>query len=150
MHVLSVIQVQDRLRWVLIRHDKTIVIERMEESLSIPADVLSIKNLRIVTGLDGASVLRRDLKLPLTSARTLKAALPFQLEPLLPFPLEQSIVYPQFHPKGAITTATTATCGTPAAIATIGMSGAVTAMRTVPGIGDTTTYAGPRRMTGSF
>lgn len=98
MHVLGVIQVQDRLQWALLRQDK--VIERQEESLTIPDEVLSIKNLKIVTGLEGSSVLRRDLKLPLTSPRTLKAALPFQLEPLLPFSLDQSVIYPQFHPIG--------------------------------------------------
>ncbi|MGD0664968.1 MAG: hypothetical protein ABSA17_04480 [Rhabdochlamydiaceae bacterium] len=98
MYSLGVVQVEERLRWVLARHDKTVVIERMEEGLSIPDEILSIKNLKIVTGLEGASVLRRDLKLPLKTARTVLQALPFQLEPLFPFSLDQSIVYPQMHP----------------------------------------------------
>lgn len=98
MYSLSVVQVEERLRWVLARSDKTFVIERMEEGLSIPDEILSIKNLKIVTGLEGASVLRRDLKLPLKTTRTVLQALPFQLEPLFPFSLDQSIVYPQMHP----------------------------------------------------
>ncbi len=103
MHALGIAKSQDRLRWALIKLDKTIVIERMEESDSIPQEVLLIKDLTIVTGLGGdlggSSVLRRDLKLPLTTPRTLKAALPFQLEALLPFPLDQTVVYSQFHPS---------------------------------------------------
>ncbi len=99
-YALGIIQVQNRFRWVLARQDKTAVIERMEEGETVPQEVLSIKNLTIVTGLEGTEVLRRDVKLPLTTPKSLKAALPFQLEPLLPFPLDQSIVYPQFHPLG--------------------------------------------------
>ena len=96
---LGIVQVEERLQWVLARCDKTFVIERMEEGLSIPDEILSIKNLKIVTGLEGASVLRRDLKLPLKTTRTVLQALPFQLEPLFPFSLDQSIVYPQMHPS---------------------------------------------------
>jgi len=99
MYSLGVVQLEERLRWVLARCDKTFVIERMEEGLFIPDEILSIKNLKIVTGLEGASVLRRDLKLPLKTARTVLQALPFQLEPLFPFSLDQSIVYPQMHPS---------------------------------------------------
>ncbi|MGH2638853.1 MAG: hypothetical protein ACRDF4_06175, partial [Rhabdochlamydiaceae bacterium] len=101
MYALGVTKTQNRLRWVLACYNnKTIEFEKMEESLTIPEEVWSIKNLKIVTGLDGSSVLRRDLKLPLTTSRTLAQALPFQLEPLLPYPPDQSIVYPQFHPSG--------------------------------------------------
>ena len=98
-HALGIVKIQDRLRWVLAYWDGKFVIERMEESLQIPDEVLSIKNLKIVTGLEGSSVLRRDLKLPLTASNTILQALPFQLEPLLPFPLDQGIVYPQMHPS---------------------------------------------------
>ncbi len=98
MHALGVIKIQDRLRWVLACWDGTFVIERMDEGLEIPEDVLSIKNLKIVTGLEGSSVLRRDFKLPFKTSNTVLQALPFQLEPLLPYPLDQSIVYPQIHP----------------------------------------------------
>ncbi len=100
MHVLGVVKTQDRLRWVLAYWDEKLVIEQAQESLQIPEDVLSIKNLKIVTGLEGSSVLRRDLKLPLTTSNTIFEALPFQLEPLLPFPLDQSIIYPQMHHLG--------------------------------------------------
>ncbi len=97
---LGIVKNQNSLRWVLARWDGKFVIERMEESLQIPDDILSIKNLKIVTSLEGSSVLRRDLKLPLTTSNTILQALPFQLEPLLPYPLDQAIVYPQMHPSG--------------------------------------------------
>ena len=95
MYSLGIVQKS----WVLIHHGKTISIERKEEGGNIPDDVLSIKNLRVVTGLEGSSIIRRDLKLPLKNPRMVKAALPFQLEPLLPFSLDQSIVYPELHPS---------------------------------------------------
>jgi len=99
MYSLGVIRVGDKFRWVLLKMDKAVVVERMEEGDEIPADVLTIKNLKIATGLPGSSVLRRDLKLPLTSEKTIRKALAFQLEPLLPFPLDDSIVYTEFHPS---------------------------------------------------
>lgn len=98
MHALGIIKFENRLRWALLWQEKELVIERLEEGDSIPEEVLNIKNLKIVTGLDGASVLRRDLKLPLIRERALKATLPFQLEPILPFPLSQTVVFPQFYP----------------------------------------------------
>lgn len=87
-----------KARWVLLRQNKTICVERRGDDEQLPTDVLSIKNLRVVTGLDGSSIIRRDLKLSLKNLRTVKAALPFQLEPLLPFSLDQSIIYPELHP----------------------------------------------------
>lgn len=92
MHALGVTKVQDRLQWALLKLGK---VERTGEDSSIPPEILSIKNLNIVTGLEGFSVLRRDLTLPLT--KTPLQALPFQLEPMLPFPLDQSVVYPQLY-----------------------------------------------------
>jgi hypothetical protein len=97
MYVLGIISVQGRFRWALVKSGKKITLEREEESSVIPPEILSIKELRIVTGLEGACTLRRDLTLPLTSLRVIRKALAFQLEPLLPFNLDQAIIYPQLH-----------------------------------------------------
>lgn len=93
MHSLGIVKLHDRILWALVRKDKNIAIEHVGEG-----DVDSNKNCTVVTGLEGTSVIRRDLKLPLKTTRTIRAALPFQLEPLLPFPLDQSVVFPQLHP----------------------------------------------------
>jgi hypothetical protein len=113
MHSLGIIQVQDRLRWALVQEEGPV---RLEESLTIPEEILSIKNLKIVTGLEGSAVLRRDLKLPLTSSSALKEALPFQIEPLIPFPLDQSVIFPQFHTLGLKETFVVVWASTQAAI----------------------------------
>ncbi len=85
-----------KLKWALL---KDAVVVRTEEGTEIPEEVLSIKNLKIVTALPGSSVIRRDLKLPVESSMVRKA-LPFQLEPLLPFPLDQTVLYIETYPSG--------------------------------------------------
>lgn len=97
MHSLGIVRVNNLFRWALMKNGAVVV--RMEESAEVPADVLSIKDLIIVTGLEGEAVLRRDLSVPLTSKRLVEKSLPFQLEPLLPFPLNQTVVYAQYYPK---------------------------------------------------
>jgi uncharacterized membrane protein YidH (DUF202 family) len=96
MYALGITKVQGRLRWALVKQGEIL---RMEESDSIPEEVLLIKDLKVVTGLEGSSVIRRDVKLPLTSIRTAVAALPFQLETLLPFSPDQTVVFSQFYPS---------------------------------------------------
>ena len=112
MYALGITKVQDRLRWALMRLG---AVQRMEEGTSVPEEILLIKDLRIVTGLEGSSVIRRDVTLPLTTIRTSVAALPFQLETLLPFPLDQSVVFSQFYPTTK-ETATVAWASTQASI----------------------------------
>lgn len=98
MHSVGVVKVEDRLRWALVRGEKKgLFIEKLGEGLSLPEEILSIKNISIVTGLAGSEVLRRDLSLPLTSLRMVAKALPFQLEPLLPMPLDCALVFPQYY-----------------------------------------------------
>ncbi len=98
MHVLGVTKYGDYFQWVLARFDKKFVIERMEKTSTLPEEILSIKDLALVTGLEGPSVLRRDLKLPVTTPKTVLEALPFQLESVLPYPMDQTVVYPELHP----------------------------------------------------
>lgn len=83
-------------KWALLK-DSAVV--QTGEGTIIPDDILAIKNLKIVTMLPGSSVIRRDLKLPVKPSMVRKA-LPFQLEPLLPFPLDQTVLYIETYPSG--------------------------------------------------
>ncbi len=54
---------------------------------------------KIATGLESQEVVFRSIFLPLKSTRKVLDALPFQLETLLPFPLDQAIVCPFLKSK---------------------------------------------------
>ena len=54
----------------------------------------SEKSLLTVGGLETSEVLLRHLTLPLTNPLKIRAALPFQLESILPYPPEEAIVVP--------------------------------------------------------
>lgn len=94
MHVLGITREGGYFQWVSAHFDKNFVIERMEKTTMAPD---SIKDLLVVTGLEGTSILRRDLKLSITNPQTILEALPFQLESVLPYPMDQTVVYPQLH-----------------------------------------------------
>ena len=97
MQVVGVAKKGGYFQWALLRFDTKIVVERIGSGSVIPEEIVSIKDLIVVTGLDGSSVLRRDLKLPITSPKTILEALPFQLESVLPYPVDQTVVYPELH-----------------------------------------------------
>lgn len=46
----------------------------------------------LTTGLDGYEVLLRNLQLPLTKDKDIEAALIFQAEPILPYPIEEALL----------------------------------------------------------
>jgi hypothetical protein len=72
----------------------------LEKLAEIPRDQLvQEKNLRVVTGLSADEVVRRDLHLKLKRHAALLKALPFQLETVLPFAVEEAIAYPFFYPE---------------------------------------------------
>ncbi len=50
------------------------------------------KEVQIVSGLSGADLFVRKIHLPLTEKRKILAALPFQMETLIPFPAEQAVI----------------------------------------------------------
>ena len=80
-----------------------------EESPPLQGGVLQLlqeKNLHIVTGLSSEDVVRREVTLKLTKQSAVLKALPFQLENLLPFSLEETIVHPFFYPRKDKTDAT--------------------------------------------
>jgi hypothetical protein len=72
-------------------------LERIEEFEEVPLDILQDKNLHIVTGLSSEDVVRREVTLKLTKHAAIVKALPFQLESLLPFSLEETVVHPFFY-----------------------------------------------------
>lgn len=55
------------------------------------------KNLSTVTGIEGQDLLVRHLISPLKKSRALKKTLPFQLEPLIPYSLDEVIIKPLFY-----------------------------------------------------
>ncbi|CAF24713.1 hypothetical protein [Candidatus Protochlamydia amoebophila] len=82
------------------------VIERfgrpiLKELFTTPLNSLSnVKQLYIqhpilTTGLDGMQVLLRSLTIPLTKTKDIEATLHFQAEPLLPYPIDQSLLSSQ-------------------------------------------------------
>ena len=76
-----------------------LTLERIGEFDDIPYELLQEKNLHLVTALPSEDVIRREVTLKLTRHSAVLKALPFQLESLLPFSLEETIVHPFFYPS---------------------------------------------------
>jgi hypothetical protein len=76
-----------------------LTLERLEEFEDIPSELLKEKNLHIVTALAAEDIVRREVALKLTRQNAVLKALPFQLESLLPFSLEETVVHPFFFPQ---------------------------------------------------
>lgn len=60
------------------------------------------KEATIVTGLSGRELLFRRLEIPLKEKSAILKALPFQLESLIPYPVDQSIILSQIGKKGKV------------------------------------------------
>lgn len=60
----------------------------------------SKKDPYIVTGIEGQDLLLRRLKTPLKKQRALHKTLPFQLEALIPYQLDEVVVKPIYIPNG--------------------------------------------------
>ena len=78
--------------------NKQLKLEQLGEFDEIPHALLQEKNLHIVTGLSSEDVVRREITLKLTRQAAIVKALPFQLESMLPFSLEETVVHPFFYP----------------------------------------------------
>jgi|JI10StandDraft_1071094.scaffolds.fasta_scaffold22850_6 type IV pilus assembly protein PilM len=70
------------------------VIQCLEKEQSLPEVK---KKLLTVTGIEGQDLLIRHLTSPLKKKRALEKTLPFQLEPLIPYSLDDVIVKPLFY-----------------------------------------------------
>jgi len=75
------------------KKNKKIAIENFGEDVK-PLDMLEEKEAELVTGLGSGEVILRQLKLKLKSKREILAALPFQVENVLPYPQEELILLP--------------------------------------------------------
>lgn len=65
---------------------------------------LDIKHPYLITGLESCDVLVRSLYLPLTKKKDIDAALAFQVDPLLPYPVEEAVLAYQMlnqNPEGS-------------------------------------------------
>ncbi len=61
--------------------------------------VLAGKKASVVSGLDAGDVLLREVDFKLRSKREVLSVLPFQVEPLIPYPLEEAILLPFFEKR---------------------------------------------------
>lgn len=68
--------------------------------LDILRTVLAGKKVKVVSGLEASEVVRRDLSLKLSKEKEILSVLPFQVESLIPFPPEETILLPILYPLG--------------------------------------------------
>lgn len=69
-------------------------IESLETFSEVPEKFIKNKNIYLVTGLASDQVLRREVSLKLQKSSAILKALPFQLETLLPFDRQETVIYP--------------------------------------------------------
>jgi len=105
MFFLSFHSEEDSQQVALIRREKGLY--AIEHLRTLPANVnpldilrpfLEQKKIELVTGLLSPQVVLRTLSLKLKTRREILAALPFQVENLLPYPKEELIVLPTLFP----------------------------------------------------
>ncbi len=97
------ITVGDRVKVAIFsKANNQLTLDKLEEYSEIPQDLFKEKNLKIISGLSAEDVVRRDLSLELKNEKAILKALPFQLESLLPFPLDETLVYPFIYPGGEV------------------------------------------------
>jgi type IV pilus assembly protein PilM len=108
---------------ILKKEKKSIAIESLQTFSHSPDSVKLFYNLppfhtgkdiQIVSGLTGSDVFIRKLHLPLRDRRKILAALPFQLESLIPFSSESPIICPLLKPLSKQMTAVTVVATTQA------------------------------------
>ncbi len=78
--------------------------EQNVKPLYLLASTLADKTYAVVTGLDASDVLLRETSLKLTRRSAILSALPFQVEALIPYSLEEILLLPFLHPRDKTTT----------------------------------------------
>jgi hypothetical protein len=76
-----------------------LILEKLEECSAFPAELLKEKNLHVISGLPTEDLVRRDIFLKLNRKSAVLKALPFQLETIVPYPLDETIVHPAFFSR---------------------------------------------------
>lgn len=98
---------------ILKKEKKTVVVNTLQAfsygdvKLFYNLPILKGKSTHIVTGLNSTDIFLRKLQLPLKERRKIFAALPFQLESLVPFAEENSVICPLLQPMGKHMTSVT-------------------------------------------
>lgn len=80
---------------VVLKGTKVVVQRLLALPLPLEPDELSqlpLDKAFVVTGLEGGEVITRSLELPLTKAKDIEGAVPFQADTLLPYPVENAIL----------------------------------------------------------
>lgn len=85
--------------------------DNVKEFYNLPA-FHQAQEVSIGSGLTGSEVFIRSLHLPLSEKRKILAALPFQIESLIPFPLEEVVICPFLQPIHKQMTLVTIFCTT--------------------------------------
>jgi len=93
---LGLERVESQLRAAVVRSRKGVL--QLERLISLPdsGQPISLKKLfpttLVVTAIEAPATLVRPLTIPLVKERDLQATLPFQAEPLLPYPIEEAVI----------------------------------------------------------
>lgn len=77
---------------------QTQVVGRDVKLLDMLAPILEGKKVKIATGLPADAIVRRDAVLKLKGERKVLQALPFQVETLIPFPMNEAVILPRLYP----------------------------------------------------
>jgi type IV pilus assembly protein PilM len=91
---------EQELKWALVTKDKGSIrlaassCSPLKESLALSKDLAKEEKLRIASGLSSEEMIFRSVEIPLKTRGKVLAALPFQLETLLPFAPEQTLICP--------------------------------------------------------
>ncbi len=67
------------------------------QPLKLLEPILAGKKVKTISALPALDVVLRQLQLPMTSKRKIFSVLPFQVETLLPFPIEETLLLPHIH-----------------------------------------------------
>lgn len=92
---------------ILKKEGGAISIESLEASPFSVKPFYNLEGVHISSALNGSQVFIRSLQLPLVDRSKILAALPFQCEAILPFPLETAVVCPQIKQIDKRTSAVT-------------------------------------------
>lgn len=107
MHAIGVyVEGNREQRALLCKRKGSIHIEWVTEEKTPP---LSPKNTITVSGLEAKDTLVREVQIPLKRRKEILSVLPFQIEPLIPYPLDQAIVLPKMIEKDRSTLLVVAT-----------------------------------------
>lgn len=84
---------QDQIA-VLKKENNRILVENLLTDVKL---LDTIKQKTVISGLPTHAIARREVCLDLKRSKEILATLPFQIEPLTPFPIEETVVCPLLY-----------------------------------------------------